>query len=87
MKQSDTAVVLLVNDRLMSIDTFKGVAGAAAKRLKQFKDFFADAEHRARDLRDEQRERTIGPLRLAHALIVSTDVLERFDARRVPEKR
>ena len=59
-------------------------AWAEAKRLEAF---FADAERRARDLPDEQRERIMKRLRLAHALIGSTDALERFDAWRAPEER
>ena len=59
-------------------------AWAEAKRLDAF---FADAERRAQDLPDEQREPTIERLRRARALIGSTDALERFDAWRAPEKR
>lgn len=59
-------------------------AWAEAKRLDAF---FADAERRAQDLPDEQRERTIERLRRARALIGSTDALERFDAWRAPEER
>ena len=59
-------------------------AWAETKRLEAF---FADAERRARDLPDKQRERTIERLRLAHTLIGSTDALERFDAWRAPEER
>jgi hypothetical protein len=55
---------------LQIIDTW-----AEAKRLEAF---FADAERRARDLPDGQRERTIERLRQARALIGSTDALERF---------
>ena len=53
-------------------------AWAAATRLDEF---FADAEHRALDLPDKQRERTIARHRQARALIGSTNPLERFDAR------
>ena len=49
-------------------------AWAAAKRLEEF---FADAERRAQDLPDEQRERTMERLRRARALIGGTDALER----------
>jgi predicted metal-dependent hydrolase len=49
--------------------------------------FFADAEQRAQDLPDEQRERTIERLLQARALIGSTDALERFNAWRAPEER
>jgi len=66
-------------DLLHVIDTW-----AEAKRLEEF---FADAERRAQDLPDEQRERTIERLRRARALIGSTDALERFDAWRAPEER
>ena len=59
-------------------------AWAEAKRLDAF---FADAERRAHDLPDEQRERTIERLRRARALIGSTDALERFSAWRAPEER
>jgi molecular chaperone GrpE (heat shock protein) len=59
-------------------------AWAETKRLEAF---FADAERRARDLPDEQRERTIERLRQARALIGSTDALERFNAWRAPEER
>jgi hypothetical protein len=59
-------------------------AWGAAKRPEEF---FADAELRAQDLPDEQRERTIERLRRARALIGSTDALERFDAWRAPEER
>ena len=59
-------------------------AWAEAKRLEAF---FADAERRARDLPDGQKERTIERLRHARALIGSTDALERFDAWRAPEER
>ncbi|MEY6432964.1 hypothetical protein ABC977_11155 [Thioalkalicoccus limnaeus] len=64
---------------LQVIDTW-----AEAKRLGAF---FADAERRAQDLPDEQRERTKERLRRARALIGSTDALERFDAWRAPEER
>ena len=59
-------------------------AWAEAKRLEEF---FADAERRAQDLPDEQRERTIERLRRARALIGGTDALERFSAWRAPEER
>ena len=59
-------------------------AWAEAKRLEEF---FADAERRAQDLPDEQRERAIDRLRRARALIGSTDALERFSAWRAPEER
>ena len=59
-------------------------AWAEAKRLEEF---FADAERRAQDLPDEQRERTIERLRRARALIGSTDALERFNGWRAPEER
>jgi hypothetical protein len=64
---------------LQIIDTW-----AEAKRLEAF---FADAERCARDLPDGQKERTIERLRQAHALIGSTDALERFDAWRAPKER
>ena len=64
---------------LQVIDTW-----AEAKRLEAF---FADAERRAQDLPDEQRERTIERLRRARALVGSTDALERFDEWRAPEER
>lgn len=64
---------------LQVIDTW-----AEAKRLEAF---FADAERRAQDLPDEERERTIERLQRARALIGSTDALERFDAWRAPEER
>jgi len=64
---------------LQVIDTW-----VEAKRLEAF---FADAERRAQNLPDEQRERTIERLRRARALIGSTDALERFDAWRAPEER
>ena len=54
---------------------------------KRFEEFFADAERRAQDLPDEERERTIERLRRASALIGSTDALARFDAWRAPEER
>jgi hypothetical protein len=57
---------------------------AEAKRLEAF---FADAERRAQDLPDEQRERTVERHRRAHALIGSTDALERFNVWRAPEER
>ena len=57
---------------------------AESKRLEEF---FADAERRAQDLPDEQRERKIERLRQARALIGSTDALARFDAWRAPEER
>lgn len=53
----------------------------------RLENFFADAERWARDLPDEQRERTIERLRLAQALIDGTDALKRFDAWRAPEER
>lgn len=59
-------------------------AWAEAKRLEAF---FADAERRAQDLPDEERERTIERLRGARVLIGSTDALERFDTWRAPEER
>jgi len=49
--------------------------------------FFADAERRAQDLPDEQRERTIERIRRVRALIGSTHALERFSAWRAPEER
>ena len=64
---------------LQIIDTW-----AEAKRLEAF---FADAECRARDLPDGQKERTIERLRQARALVGSTDALERFDAWRAPDER
>ncbi|MGE0371005.1 MAG: hypothetical protein AB7Q01_03855 [Gammaproteobacteria bacterium] len=64
---------------LQIIDAF-----AEAKRLEAF---FTDAERRAQDLPDEQRERTKARLRRARALIGSTDALERFGAWREPEER
>jgi len=57
---------------------------AEAKRLEAF---FADAERRAQDLPDEQRERTVERHRRARALIGSTDALERFNVWRAPEER
>ena len=69
---------------LTVIETFKGDAWAATKRLEGF---FADAERRAQDLPDDQRERTIERLRKARGLVGSTDALERFDAWRAPEER
>jgi hypothetical protein len=57
---------------------------AEAKRLEAF---FADAERRARNLPDEQKERTIERLRQARALVGSTDPLERFNAWRAPQER
>lgn len=63
---------------LQIIDTW-----AEAKRLEEF---FADAERRAQDLPDEERERTIERLRRARALIGSTHALERFGAWRAPEE-
>ncbi|MFL7791169.1 MAG: hypothetical protein AB8I69_03435 [Anaerolineae bacterium] len=54
---------------------------------KQLEAFFAEPERRARDLPDEQRERTIERLRQARVLIGSTDALERFDAWRAPDER
>jgi hypothetical protein len=59
-------------------------AWASAKQLEEF---FADAERRAQDLPEDQRERTIERLRRARGLIGSTDALERFDAWRAPEER
>ena len=59
-------------------------AWAEAKRLEEF---FADAQRRAQDLPDEERERTIERLRRARTLIGSTDALERFSAWRAPEER
>lgn len=47
----------------------------------------ADAECRAQDLPDKQRERTIEWLRQARTLVGSTDALERFKAWRAPEER
>lgn len=55
---------------LQVIDT-----SAEAKRLDAF---FADAERRAQDLPEEQRERTIERRRRARALIGTTDALEQF---------
>lgn len=54
---------------------------------KQLEAFFTDAERRAQDLLEEQRERTIERLRQARALIGSTDALKRFRAWRAPEER
>lgn len=54
---------------------------------KQLEAFFADAERRAQDLPDEQREHIIERLRRARALIGSTDALGRFGAWRAPEER
>lgn len=64
---------------LQIIDTW-----VEAKRLEAF---FADAECRARDLPDGQKERTIERLRQARALVGNTDALERFKAWRAPEER
>ena len=47
---------------------------------KRLNPFFTDAERRAQDLLDEQRERTIERFRRVGALIGSTDALERLDA-------
>ena len=47
----------------------------------------ADAECRAQDLPDEQRERTIERPRQARALVGSTDALERLNAWRAPKER
>jgi hypothetical protein len=46
-----------------------------------------DAERRAQDLSDDQRERTIERLRRERDLMVSTEALERFDVWRAPEER
>lgn len=59
-------------------------AWAEAKRLEAF---FADAERRAQDLPDEERERTRERLQRARALTGSTDALERFGTWRAPEER
>ena len=59
-------------------------AWAAATRLEQF---FADAEHRAAGLPDEQRRRTLERLRRARELIGSTDALARFQSWRAPDER
>jgi len=69
---------------LTFIETFKVNACVPAKRLEAF---FADAERRARDLPDEQKERKIEQLRQARALVGSTDALEQFKAWRAPEER
>ena len=69
---------------LTVIERFKGVAGAAAKRLEEF---FADAERRGQDLPDDRRKRTIEWFRRAPGLIGITDALERYDAWRAPEER
>ena len=47
----------------------------------------ADAECRAQDLPDKQRERTMKRLRQARGLVGSIDALERFDVWRAPEER
>jgi hypothetical protein len=67
------------DDLLQDID-----AWSEAKRLEAF---FANAERRAQDLPDEERERTLERLRRARARIGSTGAPVRFDAWRAPEER
>ena len=55
--------------------------------VKGHEAFFADAERRAQDLPEEERESTTERLLRARALIGSTDALERFDAWRAPKER
>ncbi|MGB5439404.1 MAG: hypothetical protein WBN90_07135 [Gammaproteobacteria bacterium] len=57
---------------------------AASKRLEEF---FADAEHRLKNLPEDGRTRTIERLRRARKLIGSTDALNRFQSWKAPEER
>jgi len=57
---------------------------ATSKRLEEF---FADAEHKLKNLPEGKRMRTMERLRRARKLIGSTDALERFQSWKAPEER
>ena len=57
---------------------------AASKRLEEF---FADAEHKLKNLAEGERTRSMERLRRARKLIGSTDALERFQSWNAPEDR
>jgi hypothetical protein len=57
---------------------------ATSKRLEEF---FADAEHKLKNLAEGERTRSMERLRRARKLIGSTDVLERFQSWKAPEER
>ena len=56
----------------------------ASKRLEEF---FADAEHKLKNLAEGERTRSMERLRRARKLIGSTDALERFQSWKAPEER
>lgn len=57
---------------------------ATSKRLAEF---FADAEHKLKNLAEGERTRSMERLRRARKLIGSTDALERFQSWKAPEER
>ena len=57
---------------------------ATSKRLEEF---FADAEHKLKNLAEGERTRSMERLRRARKLIGSTDALERFQSWKAPEER
>lgn len=57
---------------------------ATSKRLEEF---FADAEHKLKNLAEGERTRTMERLRRARKLIGSIDALERFQSWKAPEER
>lgn len=57
---------------------------AASKRLEEF---FADAEHKMKNLAEGERTHSMERLRRARKLIGSTDALERFQSWKAPEDR
>ena len=54
---------------------------------KQLEEFFADAEHKLKNLAEGERTRSMERLRRARKLIGSTDALERFQSWKAPEER
>ena len=57
---------------------------ATSKRLEEF---FADAEHKLKNLAEVERTRSMERLQRARKLIGSTDALERFQSWKTPEER
>jgi hypothetical protein len=57
---------------------------AEAKRIEEF---FTDAEQRAMDLNDEEREFILERLKLAREMVGGTDALQWFGAWKAPDER
>ena len=57
---------------------------ATSKRIEEF---FADAEHKLKNLAEGERTRSMERLQRARKLIGSTDALERFQSWKTPEER